>query len=481
MATLHWPTDGPRRQTVSNDIPFLILDDGDYAAPLNYFMQDQSIERDFTDSRGSKRIRFTSANTSRAEGYHLLNFANFSEALSTVPDANCSDLWAVKNWHFDIYRELMNSGHWSRAFFATGRPEKLSLRSTIRPRVRLARQAWSWMRKNGLIGDYVQEMPSNLLLKKVATIKEHFETLALEAFGTNQQHHRFRKRRNPRQNRVLRREEIQALVEAVPFGAVKLIILLILFVGLRREEIVENSLCPDHLFKRLPKHLRLDSPIFPKEPYLLAHNDADDMIGVMPSIDAAFAPDEEARLRCSYRLIGKGLVIRRVSINFKLMRLIWHYYLKERQRLLDRNSVTPSQEPAHFFLNRFGRPITANAITRRINEARIAAEKSLGVSVPVDVHTLRHTHACIYLEAVIIGSARKAGIDPESLTLEQIGAYGQGALLTLKENLGHAELATTERYLRQLSSGLIGLQYQKLFDAFIDPLLSEIEASGAFA
>ncbi|ANL47576.1 integrase family protein [Rhizobium phaseoli] len=396
-----------------------------------------------------------------------------------IPEARCDGLWNVKSWHHLLWKELMRSGHWTRAFFATGRPEPISLKQTIFPRVRIVKNAWRWMHAEGLIPEYFERIDQLLLSNKVAALKKHFDQISLKIFGLDKIKSTYRKRRNPRRQRILTRDEIRALVGATGFGPTKLIILLILFVGFRREEVAQNNLCPGHVYQRSARHLELDEPSFPREPYRLSHGDDDDMIGVMPSIDVAFLPDDEARERCTYRIIGKGLKIRRVHIPFKLMRLIWHYYLRERKATVRRNAVNRSDEPACFFLNRFGEALSENAITRQVNRARIRAQKLLGATIAVDVHTLRHTHACIYLEAVILGSAAKDGLNPDNLSLPQIENYGKGAILILKENLGHAELATTERYLSQLASGKLALQYQKLFDEFIDPLLTDLERQGS--
>ncbi|MBY3342869.1 site-specific integrase [Rhizobium laguerreae] len=482
MATIHWPSQKPLqdRHGISETIPFIFLADGNYAAPLNYFLQERSHHREVVDVKGAKIIEIVSPKTERAEGYAAFNFVNFVETIMNVPEVQCEGLWNVKSWHHHLWKELMRSGHWTRAFFATGRPEPISLKHTILPRVRAIRIAWRWMHAEGLIPEYFERIDQLLLSNKVQALKRYFDQISLEIFGPEKKKSNYRKRRNPRRMRILSRDEIRALIRATGFGPTQLIILLILFVGLRREEVAQNNLCPGHIFQRSARHLDLDDPSFPPEPYRLRHSDEDDMIGVMPSIDTAFLPDDEARERCTYRIIGKGLKIRRVHIPFKLMRLIWHYYLRERKATLRRNAVNRSDEPACFFLNRFGNALSENAITRQVNRARIKAQKLLGATIAVDVHTLRHTHACIYLEAVILGSAVRDGLDPDNLTLPQIENYGKGAILILKENLGHAELATTERYLAQLASGKLALQYQKLFDEFIDPLLTELEKQGSF-
>lgn len=472
MANVHFPSSSIFRKSkiIEPSTPFIICEHGEYIAPVNYFLHERNRNRAVENVKGLKIVDKVSDHTLRAEGYILCNYVNFCELLIKIPEAECQNVLSAKSWHLLVWKELMKSGIWTREFFASGIAEPLSLKQTIRTRVKVVETAWHWMHTEGFISDPRQKVDHGFLRLKVHAIKTYIEGLADNALGSERKSSNYKKRMNPRRMRIITGIEIRALLDATEFGATRLVILLVLFVGLRRAEVADNTLCPGHLYKRHLKFRHLSSPSFRQDTYQLAHCEDDQMIGVMPSIDIAFLPDDNAHERCTYRIIGKGPKIRRVHVPVRLMRLFWHYYLKERRAVLERNDIATENDPAYFLLNRYGRPLSENAISRKILSAKKAAEKALGREILLDVHTLRHTYACTYLEAIIVRSAKRDGKNPDNLTLSDMENYGQGALIVLKENLGHAELATTEKYLAQLASGKLGLQYQRMFEDFIDPI-----------
>jgi len=127
-------------------------------------------------------------------------------------------------------------------------------------------------------------------------------------------------------------------------------------------------------------------------------------------------PDVHMDIRV-LRVWGKGRKERVVPFGRKAWEAL-NTYGQLRDRLLaDRGPAAPPAEGEALFLNRSGRRITARSVARRLD----LYVRKLGLPRHVSPHALRHSFATHLLEA---------GAD----------------LRTIQELLGHASLATTQRY-----------------------------------
>ncbi|WP_426122768.1 tyrosine-type recombinase/integrase [Pararhizobium sp. PWRC1-1] len=465
-------TNLPYGSVVDLRIPYLLTEDNDYPEGLNFFLQEGLNRVAATPQNDVLRKYEVSSSLIRGASYTLLNFINFQEHISQFPELACGTWRNVQPLHTRLYSMCMRKGYWTDEFFATGNAIPLSYASTIRPRISLIFRAWSWMEKEGIVSPWSDNVDEHTARKYYQLLRLDFEARKRSYFGKNALPTRYKKRGSPGDILPLSKRQLRTLLGEVRPGGAHLAILAMYMMGMRLSEIVGNSLMPGENYVR-PEHLLNITPHrFLPGKYKLRHDLRDDsMIGVMPSADIAFSGNDVAARDCRYRIVGKGPKVRLVYIPPSLMRLFWHYASREREQILSFNKILQHNRPAQFLLNRFGAALSANAIYRELKRAKKRAEIKLGVTIDVDAHTLRHTYACTYLEAAIAGNAAKDGVDPSNLTLEQIENYGQAALVILQENLGHAELATTMRYLKQLAAGEIGFQFQTLFNNYIEDFL----------
>lgn len=471
MASLRYPdlNNLPFRSPVNVRIPYLLTVESDYPEGLNFFLQEGLDRVAATPEKDVQRKYEISDSLVKAASYSLLNYLNFQEHISQFSELLCENWRDLRPIHTRLWAYCMVKGFWTDEFFATGNAIPLSQTSTIRPRVSWAQRAWSWMDQQGLIDLQDQSIDEHTFRKQSKFLIYTFESMKRAHFGTYSIGTKYKKRNSPGNSLPLSKKQLRALLEEVRPGGAYLAILAIYMVGMRLSEIATNSIMPGERYIRPDSLQSGTTHRFRSGPYLTKHDLRDDsMIGVMPSAEVAFGTDEEAANKCRFRIIGKGPKVRLVYVPPYLMRLFWHYAWKEREQILEKNGISNHGRPAHFLLNRFGAPLSANAIYRELKRAADRANQKLADKIVVDAHTLRHTYACTYLEAVISAQAIEDGFDPLKLNLHQIENYGQAALIILQDHLGHAELATTMRYLKQLASGDLGLQFQRLFNEHID-------------
>ena len=115
---------------------------------------------------------------------------------------------------------------------------------------------------------------------------------------------------------------------------------------------------------------------------------------------------------------GKGNKSRAVNLPPEVSRALMRY----------RQHYRPASADPHFFLSRYGQPLTYNAIKQVVRRAR----QNSGIE-RLHAHLLRHSFSV---------TALRGGMD----------------LMTLKETLGHADISTTSVYLSMSEQQLIAQQ-----------------------
>ncbi|KQV36326.1 tyrosine-type recombinase/integrase [Rhizobium sp. Root1204] len=470
MASLNWispRTRSPFLKSISH-IPYIIGDDDEYIDGMNLYLQERCsgkirLAKGIINNVGTYH---RSHNAIRAIGYNLTNIVSWMYCIECHPDHGIIHWKNLARWHIeDLYREHMVRGFWTQEYWATSIQNSLDMRTTIRTRLREAHACYEWLATEGLV-DWPKAVPplyerQQVLLKSVDALA----TALPLSLRLSEQKLKYRRRIDPGDSTPLTPEQLRAIMRHVDKPVGYLVVLLYLWTGMRLDELIENTLVPGSLHNRSKKQRSLAKPQFPRHAYQLRYDPRnDEMIGVLPDEKASFESSEDM---LPMRILGKGDKIRTVYIPSYLMRAIWRYYLLVR--------ATPSGgNRSAMFINRRRGRLTARSVAYAIAEARRRAKETTGEDILITPHVLRHTFACISLEAIITGRARDKGQDPSKLTHKQIEDYGAEGVAVVQERLGHALPKDTARYLRRLRLGKAGLSYLQFFlDAMEETLGNE--------
>lgn len=471
MATLHWPRCEIARDSsfaALRDIPFVLTESEDYPDGINLYLYERARGKLAAQHKPHNRLilRPLERSSAKVVAHHLVDLLTWAETELAHPSLGCLDWREVKAWHInDLWKEQLLLGYWSENFFRTNKASPLNP-LTVRSRVSTALGCYTWMGQQGLIRNFdyeprmhtVQRAKDSML---ISYRREMRETVV------NSVPVKRAIRRSPADLPLPSLEHLQRFFEAIPKGSHRLAALLLFETGMRAEELVENTLIPGQTHQRgrdLPLNWR--HPAWPDDPYRLKYSLSDNlMLGVLPTIEAAWNEDARQGYQCAYRVLGKNHKLRKVSIPPALLQRIWTYIgSNERQSLAEVRRQRGKPPTAHVFLNRFGDPLSYHAIWESFD----AANDLLKAPVRLTPHLLRHAFACYFLEAAILAAAQEKGYDVTRIPHDFVMSAGETALLVLQSELGHAYPATTRRYLTQIASGRLHLAAQTAWNNFLD-------------
>lgn len=461
MASLNWISPRSRSPFLRgiSHIPYILGDDDEYIDGMNLWLQERCSGR-IQLSKGIVNNIATyqrSRNTIRAIGYNLTYFAGWLYCAECHPDHGVIHWTDVARWHVeDLYREHMVQGFWTQEYWATANKFSLNFPTTIRTRLREVEACYEWLATESLV-DWPKATPP--LPHRQEALRNSIAALTNALPGSMQiepGEPKYKRRQDPGDWSPLTPDQLKALVKYIDKPVGELTVRLYLWTGMRLNELIENTLVPGSLHLRSAKLRALAEPTFPQVAYQLRYDVRDNrMIGVLPDEKAAFESGEKM---LPLRILGKGDKIRTVHVPGDLMRAIWRYYVLKRPKV-------STEHNSAMFINKRGKKLAAWSVSYAISEAKKKILAVLGEDIPITPHVLRHTFACLSLEAVLSGRAREEGHDPSHLTQDQIERYGGEAVVVIQELLGHAMAKDTARYLKQLSKGKAGLRYLEFFSA----------------
>lgn len=473
MTSVHWPNIEASRCGFARlrGVPFLLSEDEEYLDGVNAFIAERV--RGFVSARHRDPRRLIpkplQPNSARALAYNLADFLRWAASVGAHPLEGVLDWKGVKSWHVtELYRDALALGHWTENFWATRLATPLAP-ETVNSRVRDVLLCYTWMAENGFVDAFEYDPGIRVVqLSKDDSLLSFRKEMTQVV--TNAAPSRVRAvRRSPGDMTLPTLEHLDAFFSAIPAGAARLSTIQMFETGMRATEVVENTLIPGLAHKREPdEHGGLLHPKWSSTPQLLTYSLSDAaMIGVLPTRDHAWKSDVRLGYQCEYRIIGKGPKIRKVHLPPKLLQAIWAYVDGARGSLLrDLGQREKADVSAYVYLNRSGDKLSYHALW----EACDRANRITGAPIRLTPHSFRHAYACYFLEAGLRAEAERRRIDPDSMTIEILQAVGEPILLTIKEDLGHSEFATTQKYLKQIIQGRIGLQYHQVWNGFLDNL-----------
>ena len=405
--------------------------------------------------------------------YSLADLLRWAATASAHPNLGVIGWRDIRSWHVtELYQDALTLGFWSENYFATRTPSPLHP-NTVRTRVSEALGCYAWMASEGYVPefDYDPGLRTVQLSKDSALLSYRAEMTQVTVATVPTRARRIR--RAPGDMPLPSLEHLTQFFEALPAGAHRLAALQIFETGMRAEEVVENTLIPGQTHQRdTSNDAWCVHPDWPPYRYPLSYSLSDNrMLGVIPSREMAWDIDARGGYQCEYRIIGKGPKIRKVHLPPKLLQAIWTHIDGGRDALVLERLTRHERPLAHVYLNRFGDKLGYHAIW----EACDRVNKKLRRPIDLTPHTLRHAYACYFLEAGLREEARRRSIDPDNIPLEILREHGETILLTIKEDLGHAEYETTRRYLTMIIAGRFRLKYHATWNAFLDGVGASVD------
>ncbi|MDX3925134.1 MAG: tyrosine-type recombinase/integrase [Shinella sp.] len=465
MATVHYPKYPPKnaaRYKSALRTPYVLAACGDYPDGINAYIYERG---NGGPSSGVNRVRLRPKSL-RAVAERVCNFLTFLETDEAHPASPSLNWRDVKEWHVThLYENAQTLGVWSQEYFLTGVASPLEP-ETVEDRVIEILRCYRWLEENGYISGFQDEGSLSALEHAYRPISGQRRN-AVQRDPNEPEDKAFTPRQSTGQLIPPSRNQFHQFIEALTPGTHRTVALLIYETGLRLSEVVENTLLPGIIHCRNPDatfHL----PSFPAEPYLLSWSANDDrMIGVLPDRQQAWDETARSTTDCSYRIVGKGLVIRRIDIPARLMQALWHYVEGPRRAILRANGISLHNQPAQLFLDRYGKPLSAHAIQdafRRVN-------KKIKCGYRFTAHALRHMFACDFLHSAVLARARlfgHIGHNSGELTFDLLERHGDFVVTVLQRRLGHKFRDTTLVYLEQLKLSLAGLDHTTTWNEFLD-------------
>lgn len=462
MATVHHPKHLPKNSRLYQSAitePYILLENDDYPDEINAYISERGRGGDRVGVN-RKRLRPKSLKDIAERLCNCLTFIETDSAHPSLPSLRWQD---IKRWHIThLYEHAMVLGVWSQEYFLTGIASPLES-ETINYRVEESLRCFTWLSKHGHIGDFDDEPPPSDLEAAYRPISAQ-RRIAAQVKPDEPSKPSFRPRQSPGALIPPTHEQHCAFREALTPGAHRLAADLIYETGMRLSELIECTLLPGALHTRTAD-VTYDLPKWPRTPYRLDWSANDDrMIGVMPTREQAWNSSAQSSSDCAYRIVGKGLVIRRIYIPAKSMRTCWQYADGPRYAKLRKMGLLMDQQPAQLLLDRFGKPMTAHAIQDAFRRASTKA----ACGYDFTAHVLRHMFACAFLKAVILGRAKLFKQRSDNLSLELIDRHGDFAVTVLQKILGHKFRETTFIYLEQLKLSVAGLDNTISWNDFLD-------------
>lgn len=430
--------------------PYVRLANDEYPDGINHYIADRRKHKG-KKSANKKLLRPRSKKSVAEKICNFLTFVETDEMHPAVPNLQWQQ---VKEWHVThLYENAMVLGVWSQQYFLTGEASPLEP-DTINARVYEVLECYRWLEENGYISNFHEEGTLEFIEEAYRPISSRHKT-ALQHDPDEPQRAVFSPRQSPGSLIPPTREQFLSFLSSLSPGTHRLAAILIYEIGFRLSELIENTLLPGSLYTRDTEAL-FHLPSWPTRPYLLNWSANDDrMIGVLPTRDQAWDTLPRDTTDCPYRIVGKGLVIRRVDINTTTMRSIYHYADGPRAAKLRRNHQRTEHDPAHLLVNRWGEPLSAHAVQDAFRRASIKADCGYRFTA----HVLRHMFACDFLKAATLARAKLFGDYSPDLTFEMLEKHGDFVVNVLQKRLGHALRETTLIYLEQVKLGTLGLAH----------------------
>ena len=469
MATVHWPgpeVDRDLSLRSLRDVPFVVTESCEYPDGVNRYIFERSRGKLSAMHRPTNRIllRPLAASSCAQLAHALADLITWGESAAAHPTVGEIRWDALQAWHItDLWQDQMLQGFWSAEFFRSKSPSPLSP-ETVKTKVSVALGCYCWLRDQGCIRnfDYEPVTKEIELAKDRATASYRREMAVVnEVPGPRRP-----VRKAPGAEPLPSLSHLEDFLHAIPSGSIRLAVMTLFETGMRCQEVIENTLIPKHLHQRgADLQLRWRHPAWPNQPYRLDYSLSDDrMIGVLPTREEAWSPAHYTS-QCGHRILGKGHKIRKVHLPPRLLRRVWtHIDSDERGHLARERATRGKQSTAFAFLNQYGDPLSSHAIW----DACDRANKGLKTATRITPHSLRHAYACYFLEGAILQAAAERGFNSGFIPYDLIMAVGNTTLMVLQNDLGHAEMSTTRRYLQQIASGRMHFAAHKSWNSFLD-------------
>jgi integrase len=463
MATVHYVKHPPKfegRYRYAIRDPYILMANGDYPDGINAYIHERGRGGGFSRHVNRRRLRPKSQKAVAEKLCNFLTFVETDDAHPTIPGLT----WpCVKEWHVThLYEPAQTTGVWSQEYFISGKASPLEPQTVV-DRVAEVLDCYKWLEENGHISAFREEGSLAVLEQAYRPISNQRKN-GFQPDPDDPDKKAFSPRQSTGQLIPPSRNQFHRFIEALSPGTHRTAALFIYETGVRLSELIENTLLPGVMHIRNPEatfHL----PSFPADAYELSWSANDDrMIGVLPNREQAWDDTTRSTTDCSYRIVGKGLVIRRVDIPVRLMQALWHYVDGPRAALLRANGIASHDQPAQLFLNRYGEPLRPHAVQdafRRVNN-------KVKFGYRFTAHALRHMFACDFLHAAILARARLFGHSSGELSFDLLERHGDFVVTVLQMRLGHRWRETTLVYLEQLKLSIAGLDHTASWNGFLD-------------
>jgi hypothetical protein len=469
MAFVHWPTEihMKRASVLKAGYPFIMQASGDYPEGVNWYLFERCRGKIDAADLTTPRIRLEEISHNSVESivYAIANILTWGETLAAHPTCGILMWHQIKLWHVtELYADALARGYWTQRYWQTGNPAPLHPESTIQPRINEILLCWQWMERYGLIAKFDEPSPLHVVGIAINNANQMYAETSVAPTDTVSKKTQYRRIRTKPGNGVLPgMDHLIDWIERVSPETTKKAVLHILDRGLRIEENQENTLLPGIVHSRDLSHIRRDvrHHSWTDEPRLLKYSLTDDhMIGVLPDRKTAFSGSG----LISQRIIGKGKKIRLAHMTRGCAQALWNYADGTRKSILQKNGIISSNAPAHLFLNRDGRPLTAGALARAISRAN----EDMNAPYRITGHFLRHLFACFFLKNAIEGHAAREGLTIAQLTFEQIEKIAENPARVLQLHLGHAFFEDTAGYIKLLIDWWLTPMYFEMWNNFLD-------------
>jgi hypothetical protein len=265
--------------------------------------------------------------------YNLCDVLTWMETVTAHPALGVIDWREAQPWHItELYMDAMLLGFWSENYWATRVPSPLAP-ETARERVGEALRCFSWTSKQGYSGSFDYEPEVHVIQRSkddaLLAYRSEMTTLSVEAVPSPVRP----VRKQPGDSPLPTLEHLHDFFKNVPKGARRLATRHIFETGMRAEEVVSNALIPGRSHIR-DKDEPFWHPKWPSTPYMLEYNlRSDRMLGVIPTDVLAWSPSARRGYQCEYRILGKGLKIRKVSLPPEFVQALWAFIYGSRRSM----------------------------------------------------------------------------------------------------------------------------------------------------
>ncbi|MDW9650148.1 tyrosine-type recombinase/integrase [Sinorhizobium meliloti] len=468
MATIHMPNERhiPPGSRMKEYIPYIIAQEGDYPDGVNYYIYDRcrgKIDPSDIDKPRTK-LKQLAQKTIHGIAHKMCDLLTWAESEEAHPGLGRIPWFGIKRWHIEgPYLDAMRRGYWSQRYWQTGIPHGLHPTSTIAPKINEQLLCFRWMERQGYIEDFDIEPAGREILASVVEANINFASKASADDGTNKKQQFRRTRKRPGDGVLPDPEHMLEFFSTVsPVTSRKAVINMFEW-GWRIEENRGNTLLPGVMHRRdvSAKNRDMCHHSWTDEPRLLKYSLNDDaMIGVLP--DRAVAFSDSASL--SMRIIGKGRKVRLTHGRAGWVQSLWSHADGPRREILRRNGIARGDANAYLFIDRDGKPLTTEALSKAITRAN----DRLKTPFRITAHTCRHLHACYFLKNHIEARAAEAGLSVGQLTHEQLYQIAELPARALQLHMGHAFFEDTETYIEMLIHSWLAPQYYGAWNAALD-------------